>query len=496
MEVLSSEEARAVDAQAARVLGLPTALLMENAAREVANVASGMLPPGATAFVVTGKGNNGGDGWGAARHLHARGIFVRIWALAEPATLAGDARLQADVCLRLGLEQVAGLEDVRAGDVVVDALFGTGLSRPLEGTHALAVQAIAKARARGAKVLAVDLPSGLDADRHEPIGPHVVADRTLALHALKPALVQHPTRAACGTVEVAPIGLPAGESRVRWVEPTCVKGLLPPRRIDAHKGTSGHLLVVAGSEGKSGAAMLACRAAMRAGAGLVTLAASRSVLDRVLAHMPEVMGLVLPEISRERLLEALQPRDALAIGPGIEWNDETYGAIAETLRELARPAVLDADALNAIAHARDGQALLRTAQIPPVLTPHPAEMGRLLGLSTATVQADRFAAARRAVAEFKAHVVLKGACSLVAHVSGRVDVSPFENPALATAGAGDVLTGTVGALLAQGLDAQAAALAAVWAHGRAGELAAAGATRGLVASDFVEHLPCALEELL
>lgn len=498
MRIHTASEFQQIDRRAATDLGVPTALLMENAGREVAVVAREKLGPRGAVYVVCGRGNNGGDGWCAARHLLSWGVSVRVLSLADIQALKGDAYTQANAAVSCGVPLVDSLNDAASGDVVVDALFGTGLSRPLEGVFAACVNEMAEARNRSARVVSVDVPSGLNADRSTPIGPHVVADLTVTLHALKVALVQHPTRAFCGEVRVAPLGLPevdVGAPRRRWLDEDAVSGLLPARRTDSHKGTSGHLLVVAGSSGKSGAAMLACRAAMRAGAGLVTLAAPADVIERVLAQMPEVMALPMPRITQEALVDALESRTALAIGPGIEWDDATGEEIAGALQALARPAVLDADALNAIAASPEAQAVLARARVRPVLTPHPAELGRLLGSDTDSVQADRFASATDAADRFAAHVVLKGACSVIAHPDGGLDISPFENPALATAGTGDVLTGVVGALLAQGLDAESAAVGAVWVHATAGERAAGGRSRGLIASDLIERLPEALGEL-
>lgn len=494
MRIQTASELREIDRRAAADLGVPTALLMESAGGEVARAARELVDGGGV-FVVCGGGNNGGDGWCAARHLRAWGMPVYVWSMVDAAALKGDALVQANAALGCGVSVVDRLEAAGQGDVVVDALFGTGLSRPLDGERLRFVWAIAEARLRGARVLSVDVPSGLDADRARPIGEHVVADVTVSLHALKTALVQHPARASCGRIRIASIGLPevdVGAPTRRWLEAEAVRGLLPARPLSSHKGSSGHLLVVAGSAGKSGAAMLACRAALRAGAGLVTLAAPAVVIDRVLAHMPEVMAHELPHLTADSLVEALEPRTALAIGPGIEWDDRTGGELVDALTRIDRPALLDADALNAIAASG---LTLKGAKSPCLLTPHPAELGRLLARDTDGVQADRFGAALEAAKRHGASVVLKGACSVIAHPDGSLQVAPFENPALATAGTGDVLTGVAGAMLAQRLPPDVAAIAAVWAHGRAGELAAQGGTRGLIASDLIDHLPEVLLEL-
>lgn len=495
MRIHTAAELREIDRRAADELGLPTALLMENAGREIAVAVRRRVSRGGIAWLVCGKGNNGGDGWCAARQLLVWGVDARVWSLVDVNELKDDALLNARAALACGVPLVTRLE-AGEGDVVVDALFGTGLTRALRDDVLPYVHAIAEARRRGAFVVSVDIPSGLDADRPHAPGEHVVADLTVTLHALKPALVQHPARAACGEIWLGSIGLPTTEPvRRRWLEASHVSGLLPRRPIDAHKGTAGHLLVVAGSPGKSGAAMLSCRAALRAGAGLVTLAAPASVIDRVLPHMPEVMAHVLPQIERDALTAALERCSALAIGPGIERDDDTADEIVAVLATLDMPALLDADALNAIAQAPTAQLSLQRAKRTPVLTPHPTELARLLGTSTQDVQSDRLAAAVEAARRFSAHVVLKGACTVVAHPDGMLEVLPFENPALATAGSGDVLTGLGGALLAQRIDPRAVSQLGPWLHGRAGELAADGRTRGLIASDLIDHIPAALTEL-
>lgn len=498
MRIHTALELRAIDRHAAEVFGVPTLLLMENAGRAVADAAWALLPPGGRVWVVSGKGNNGGDGWVAARHLHARGVAVAVQTPVPVASLQGDAAVNANAALKVGVPLAASLGEAHAGDVVIDAILGTGLTRAPEGVALEAIRSVAAARDRGALVLAVDLPSGLDADRPHAPGEHVVADATLTLHSLKPALCQFPARGACGRITVAPLGIPDpgldGPMR-RWLDKSLARGLLPARPIDAHKGTSGHLLVVAGSAGKSGAAMLACRAALRAGAGLVTLAAPTTVIERVLPAMPEVMGRPLESITREGLEAALERKTALAIGPGIAWNESTGMQIASLLAGRSIPAVLDADGLNAIASDANARARIADAKLHPVMTPHPAELARLLGTTTAEVQQDRFVAATEAAKQFRAHVVLKGACSVVAHLDGGLEVNETGNPAMATAGTGDVLTGVIGALLAQGLEGRTAAIVGTWTHGRAGDLAAGGRARGLVASDLIDRLPEALEEL-
>jgi NAD(P)H-hydrate epimerase len=386
-------------------------------------------------------------------------------------------------------------EDVEGYDVVVDALFGTGLSRAPEGAFAEAIGRMDAARSAGARVLAVDVPSGLSADTGRPLGPCVRADSTVTFAFQKRGLVLHPGPSFAGEVTVADIGIPP-EAAAR-VPVRCellleeeALGLLPPRARDAHKGDAGRLLVVAGSPGKSGAAHLALLGALRGGAGLVTLATRAEVLSLALAGIPEAMSAVLPgagplgEDAAElgALLAAADGVDAIVVGPGIPRGDGTGALLADFLSRAGRPAVLDADALNALAGAPDALARLG---VPLVLTPHPGEMARLCGTTIDAVQADRIGVAAESARAWNATVVLKGARTVVAAPGAPPALIPTGNPGLATGGTGDVLAGLTGALLAGGLAAPAAAKVAAYVHGAAGDLAAARAgERGLVASDL------------
>jgi NAD(P)H-hydrate epimerase len=498
MRIHTSSELREIDQHAARDLGVPTALLMENAGRAVAEAArEEALRRRGRVLVVCGKGNNGGDGYVAARHLKAAGLDVHVIAVAPPESLSGDAALNAKAARACGILSDGALGSAGPDDVVIDAVFGTGLTRPPEGQPRDLIRDMTAAHGRGAFVVAVDLPSGLNADLPIPPGDCVQADRTVSLHSLKPAVAQYPGRAYCGEVQVASLGIPTtfapGPVR-RWLTRETVAPLLPRRAADAHKGTNGHLLVVAGSIGKSGAAHMACAAALRSGAGLVTLAAPAEVIDRVLPRLPEAMGHAMPAITGDALLAALDRKDALAIGPGIERTENTGRVLVELLSHMRVPTLIDADGLNALSADQASLQHLSGAMERPVLTPHPAELARLLASTTADVQRDRFAAATTAAQRFGAHVVLKGACSVIAHPDGSLDVNSTGNAAMSTAGMGDVLSGVCGALLAQRLAADATATLATFVHGRAGDLAHVG-QRGLLALDVADKLPQAFAEL-
>ena len=500
MRICGAEEMRAIDRAAIEGLGIPGIQLMERAGAAVATAVQRRLARPAVA-VYCGPGNNGGDGWVAARLLHGRGAAVTVISTVEPAALTGDARLAFEAAERAAVPwaalQSAPQEPDRVPAVVVDALLGTGLTRAPDGRHAEAIQRVNAARLRGAHVVAVDVPSGLSADTGQPLGACVQADTTVTFAFLKRGLALFPGVALAGAVEVADIGI-SDEAAAR-VPPQCellteaeVRALVPRLAPDAHKGAAGRVLVVAGSPGKTGAAHLTIAGALRGGAGLVTLASRPEVLPVALAGRPEAMSLALPGDGPlalpdlDPLVEAALAADALVMGPGIPRGPGT----ARFLRQLAGrarvPCVLDADALNALADEPD---LLASWPVPAVLTPHPGEMGRLAQLSIGEVQRDRVGVAREKANAWGCVVVLKGARTVVADPAEPAAVIPTGNPGMATGGTGDVLAGLCGALLAGGMAPFAAARAAAWIHGRAGDLAARRhGQRGMLAGDLAEEL--------
>jgi len=501
VRILTAAETRAVDREAIERFGVPGLLLMEHAATAVAHAARSGLGPYGRVFVVTGGGNNGGDGWAAARLLHAEGVSTRVLALKDPAGLAGDAAVNAALFSAFGGDgapfSVDALAAAGQGDVVVDALLGTGLARPPEGIFRDAIESVNGARTRGAFVVAVDLPSGLSADTGAAPGAVVRADRTVTFGALKVGLAIPPGRELAGAIEVAPISWPPAPiegltPRLELLEEHRIRERLPSRKAQSHKGSYGHCLVVAGSQGKSGAAALAGRGAMVGGAGLVTVATRSEVAEQVLGHAMELMAAPLAgsgplgEGDAPALLAAAEGKDAVLVGPGIPRGPETCAAIGRLLAKARGPFVLDADALNALA---EDPALLHRAAGEVVITPHPGEMARLLGATIAEVQADRIGVARRFAAMHRCVVILKGAATVVADPSGDAAICPTGNAGMATAGTGDVLAGLVAALLAQGMSAADAARAAVYVHGAAGDrMAARTGLAGLVASDLLEGI--------
>lgn len=496
---LSAQEMRRVDAASADH-GMPGSVLMENAGGALARAAVSLAGPDGRFFVLCGTGNNGGDGLVAARHLHGLGRAVFVELLGEASELTGDAGRNHRALVASGLTVAPISEDapIGPGDVVIDALFGTGLSRAPEGRFADAIGRISVWRASGAKVVAADLPSGLHGDTGVPFAPCVTADVTTAFGFLKLGQVLEPGASRSGRIELVDIGIPRAAHAVLagpgtfLLEESDVRGRLPERRADSHKGSFGHVLVVAGSPGKTGAAALVARAALRSGAGLVTVATRPGCLPAVMHHAPEIMGLGLGSegplglADFNAILEAADGKQALVIGPGIPRGDETGRLIGALLEELTVPTVLDADALNAIA---GNLSILDKARGEILLTPHPGEMARLIGKTAAEVNADRLGVARAFSTQHSVVLVLKGARTVISRHDGALFLNPTGNPGMATGGSGDVLAGLLGALMAQGLTPEDAAVVGAWAHGAAGDAAATTAGQlGLIATDVIERL--------
>jgi NAD(P)H-hydrate epimerase len=446
--------------------------------------------------IVGGTGQNGGDGWVVARHLHDRGIPPVAVLLGDESTVQGDAKVNLDVLRSAGIElhtisieSAGSLRDVLAdATLVVDAMFGTGLTRAIAGGYAEAVRVLVQC---GAPVLALDVPSGIDANTGAVLGVAVGAQVTATFAAHKRGLHQHPGVDHAGEIVLCSVGVPEpSDAPAQLFEADDVLRLLPVRAPDVHKGLAGHVLVVAGSPGKTGAAFLSGHGAMRAGAGLVTLAARGSARDALDRKVVELMTAALAEDATaavDAALELAGRMDAAVVGPGLGLDDDGRTLARELAMRLPIPAVLDADALTALG---DDLSILEDAKGPRVLTPHPGEAARLLGCTTAEVQADRYGASLR-IAQASGHVaILKGARTVVAAPDGRIRVCRRGTPALGVAGTGDVLSGVVAAHLAV-LDPLPAAAVAVVLHAIAGEIAAVS-DRGLLAREVADAIPRAL----
>jgi NAD(P)H-hydrate epimerase len=479
MKLVTAEEMRALEARAF-ASGTTQPQLMEAAGHAVAVAVRDRLGSvrAARILVLVGPGNNGGDGLVAARHLHDFAAEVLVYLLAPRS--GEDPNLQA--VRQRGIEvfdAADGSLDEALGrtDAIIDAVLGIGHQRPLEGVMA---EVFDKLKTRHAPLFAIDVPTGVDADTGTA-DPHAAgADVTFALGFSKIGLHLLPGSALAGQVEVLDIGLDAemgAEIKTQLLTPEWAHAALPERPAESNKGTFGRVLVVAGSASYTGAAALTSLGALRGGAGLVTLASIPAVRAAVASQLPEPTYLPLPEnegaidgSAGDAIARALEGYAALIIGPGLSTVPGAQAVVRGVLTTPAAsslPAVIDADGLNALSRLQGWQEELKGQA---VLTPHPGELARLMGNTTADVQRERLAAARRCAAEWRQTVVLKGAHTIVARPDGQALISPFANALLATAGTGDVLAGAIGGLLAQGLEPFEAAGLGVYLHGAAGEL--------------------------
>lgn len=494
IELLTATEMAGLDRETIEQIGVPGLVLMENAADGCARCLRerfGRRAATRGTVVVAGPGNNGGDGHALARKLANRGLPVVVWLLADAGRIQGDARSNLDLLPEYGVPVIHAPDDAAVAQliprlahagVVVDALFGTGLERPLTGRFGAMVDAINEERARegGPAVLAVDLPSGIDATSGTILGTAIEADVSVTFCRPKLGHFLYPGAARCGDVEVVDIGVPdariaASEPGARLLGPGVLGPLLAPRHPEGHKGTYGHLLLLAGSAAMPGAAVLAANSALTVGLGLVTLVVPDGVQPLLRSLHPEVIVRALPSEqggfaagAAAALEPLLEGKTGAALGPGFGRDPGTVTFTREVVSGLPLPAAIDADGLRAL----EGEGSLADAAAHRVLTPHPGELAGLLGCSTAEIQADRLAAARTAAERLGALVVLKGARTLVAFSDGTVFLCPTGNPGMASAGTGDVLTGLLGALLAGGAEPGRAAAAAAYLHGLAGDIAA------------------------
>ena len=510
---------RALDRHTIEKLGVPGDLLMESAGRAVAAEVLAWHAEvgfGSQVCVVCGGGNNGGDGLVIARHLALLGVPLRVLLLADPEKLRGDAARNLERARALGLELVSGdaadshsHSQLPSRGVVVDAIFGTGLSRDVSGPAAGMIAAVNARRAAqpdgSLRVVSVDVPSGLDCDTGQPHGEVVRADSTVTIGLPKLGLALEPGRELAGRVVVARIGIantaPGVQPDAELWSPLAAGRALPQRPVAGHKGRFGHVLLVAGSAGKTGAAALAATAAGRAGAGLVTLGCPASLNPVLEVKCTEAMTAPLADSEEGELLSTAEhavlalaaERDVVAMGPGVGRSEETQALMRGLARRLESPLVIDADGL--FAFAADASAL-KARRAPTILTPHPGEAARLLGRSAGAVNRDRVATARELAELTGSVVVLKGAATVSAGPDGRIVVNPTGGPSLATGGTGDVLTGVVAAFLAQGQAVLESAAAAAYLHGASADrLAARRGRAGLLAEDVAHELPAAAEAL-
>jgi NAD(P)H-hydrate epimerase len=516
MKILTSQEMQNIDRRTIDEMKVPGLLLMESAGRQVSEALltniSRLIDP--SVLILCGKGNNGGDGFTAARYLALAGIVPEVVLVAcRRRDIEGDAATMLEALEGIGVptavaegdEDFADLEArIQLADVIVDALLGTGLKGPVRGLASRVIEAVNEA---DGLVVSVDLPSGLSGDSPEVSGPAIEADVTFTFGCPKITHMFPPAEGYIGELHVLDIGIPAAAvaaegCRLDLLEEEGVARLVPDRPVDGHKGDFGRVLVVAGSVGMAGAAGLVARGAQRVGAGLVTVATPRPVRAEVAVLSPETMteplesteGGSLGAGAATHALEVLDRCTVLGIGPGLGLHRTTQNEIRTIVRESQAPVVLDADGVNAFAGPHAEQLVGTGREL--LVSPHPGEMARLLGISAAEVQADRVAAVRTCAERHRCVAVLKGYRTLIAVPEGEVFVNPTGNAGMATGGSGDVLTGILTGLLAQGLPALEAAVLGVFVHGLAGDLAAAKGTElTLVSSDLLDLLPEAIARL-
>jgi len=510
MKILTAKQVREIDRLSSEQFGIPSIVLMENAGMRVVEALEERFEDleDLTIAILCGKGNNGGDGFVVARQLIQKGTYPFVILLGREEDVAGDARTNLDILKAIGYpptvigdaeewsEEKIELLDA---DIIVDAILGTGLTKPVSGLYAEVIESLREDFPR-AEIISIDLPSGLPADSAHPVGPAVEADATVTFTAVKPCLVLSPNQEYAGDVILADIGNPAelldsSELQMNLIVPEEFAAAIQARSAETNKGDYGKVVVIGGSVGKSGAAAMAGQSALRSGAGLVTVVTPASVLPIVAASMPELMTAVLPD-TNDGIASLLVGKTVLAIGPGLGSEPSTQEMVRKVVREAQIPTVVDADGLNAYSGHRDE--LRGDDERPVILTPHPGEMARLIGKDIDFVATHRVDTARDFATANNVFVVLKGFRTVVAAPDGSTYINITGNPGMATGGTGDILTGMIAGIIAQehfGTLIDRICLA-VYLHGLAGDLAAeALGEETMVATDILRYLHSAWEKL-
>jgi NAD(P)H-hydrate epimerase len=514
MKILTSKQMKKIDSHTINKVGIPGPVLMENAGLQIFKEIMARFPRIAEEkiVIIAGKGNNGGDGFVIARHLYNQGCDVIVLLLAPKSEIKGDAALNMNIADKIGIKIVENRsgkylkshkEIIQNATILVDAIFGTGLTKPAEGIFAKVISDVNRS---SAYKIAVDIPSGLSSDTFELIGPSVKADLTVTLAAPKIAHIFPPAEDLIGEMVVADISIPRAlfddkELKLELVEKSMIVPYFTKRTRDTHKGTYGHLFILSGSLGKTGASSMAGKAALKMGAGLVTIGTPESCLSMVARSMDELMTepleeteeKTLSEASIDRITELLDGKDGVLIGPGISTHESTSELIFSLLPKIKCPLVLDADALNILAARRN---LLKNLKVPAIITPHPGEFARLLHMSTRDVLEKRLQLVSQFSKEFNLFVVLKSYKTLVSTPEGHVLVNPTGNPGMASAGSGDVLSGMIASMIIQEKNITEAVLAAVYIHGLSGDLAAKKwGEKPVTAGNLISFLPSAIKSL-
>ncbi len=497
MKVIGSAAMKEADRKTIEEIGMPGAVLMETAALRVIEFILANQP-GAKSFVVlAGPGNNGGDGLAIARLLNNAGFSVSLWSTVKPGAYRGDAGINEKYLEKVSFKINRILDqstldqfkkELEEADLVIDALLGIGVDREVEGLMANLIESINNSTV---PVVSVDIPSGINADNGEVMGCAVRADWTVTFTFPKIGLLCYQGAEYAGEIYIAQINIPyflVDHEAVDLLTAGRILDMLPSRPRSAHKGNMGRVLLVAGSPGMSGAAVLAGESALMGGAGLVYLAAAQSLSTVIGAKLVEVITISLPEVkpgiispgAAEQLLEKAGSCDVLAAGPGLDPGEETTALLKKLIKKSPVPVVIDAGALGALSGKMD---LLKEALKPPVLTPHPGEMARLIGASVQEVQNNRLQVALDYARIWNSIIILKGFNTIIAFPDGRAAINPTGGPSLATAGSGDLLTGLIASFISQGMTVENAAAAAVFIHGLAGDIVPAG--RGHMAGDIL-----------
>ena len=512
MKIVSTAQMREMDRQTIEEFHVPGILLMENAASKVIEVLHERFGPlkDKVISIICGKGNNGGDGMAIARQLSERfNACVKVYLLADASVFRGDAAITYAMAKAFGINFQPALEEkFLDSEIIIDALFGTGIKGPVTGDAAKIIKVMNES---GKQIVSVDVPSGLDSDSGNAPGAVVNASITVTFALSKFGLLEFPGASYAGEVIVADIGIPRAvmNAPVIHTYATDVNDLAQwlPARIngrDANKGSYGHVFIFAGSADVVGAPVMVAEAATRTGAGLVTLVIPEDLKQSVMSRVsPVVMTVGVPQTevgsfgikSLERALSLVTNAAAVAIGPGMSLCDEVAQFVRAFVQRCPVPLVIDADALTLLARESDhGESIIKNRKECTIMTPHPAEMGRLLGIDTKDIQEDRRRSVTLAAKKFGCVVILKGARTLIADANGTIYLNSTGNPGMATGGTGDVLTGVIAALLAQKLEPLHAAAAGAYIHGLAGDLTETenGGAIGMIATDIIERLPQAI----
>jgi len=513
MKVVTAKEMRDIDAKTVQEFGISSLVLMERAGLAV-SLRIRELFGRKKIVVISGSGNNGGDGLVTARHLHNDGWDVNVFLTSAPGDLSREAKVQYKAAEKFGVS-IQPIEEIFVHHpsilsrhaLIIDAIFGTGLSKPVTGTLADVISLINKT---GLPVVSVDIPSGVSSDNGQAMGNAVKASCTVTFGLPKRGHLLYPGAALSGKLCVEDIGFPhmlttSADMNIEYPEKAYVSSLIPVRDTYSHKGHYGHVLIVAGSRGKTGAARMAAKACLRTGAGLVTVGIPESLAGVFQSCFTEEMTLVLPDKGNGMLSSGAShaiidfihtTAHVLAIGPGTGVSKDTTKILQDIIRESSCPIVIDADGINSL---RGKKKILRHANVPLILTPHPGEMAKLLhdsGMETSDIEKDRINTSLSFAKETNTYLVLKGVPTVIAAPDGRAFINPTGNPGMASAGAGDVLTGMILGLLGQNRDPLHACILGVYLHGLAGDIAASQkGQHSLIATDIIESIPAAFHRL-